>query len=238
MVVRSPQRPQGVAAVLVESTRRERVFLRLEERGVAGRVAAGALHRAVIAALWARRRHPCVILERALTGELPRAPLPSGVTIAPFDGVSDEPLAGLWTATESAHMRAHLRQRMQAGMLCLAAWEDGRIVAYDLLGPSGAEDVRTLPGTCFALDLHERRSSRGRGVCLALLAAALPYTLDLGCTRLATTVPARNRAMIAAATELLGFTVTGDAERTELLGRVRWTWPLHGSICSGPRLLV
>lgn len=219
-------------------SRSERLFLRLEERGAAGRVAAGALHGAVIGAHWARSRQPCVVLVRDLAGDLPSIPLPGGVTIAPFDGLSDEPLRGIWTKTQAPRMRAHLRRRMEAGIICLAAWEKERIVAYDLLGPSGAEDVSTSAGTCFGLNLYERRSSRGRGIGLALLAASLPYTRDLGFTRQATIVLERNRPMIAAATQMLGFAVTGRAERTELFGRVRWTWPLHGSICSGPRVLV
>ena len=127
----------------------------------------------VIVAHWARARQPCVILARDLAGELPEIPLPPGVTIAPYDGASDEPLAGIWTSTQAARMRAHLRRRMDAGILCLAAWEGGRIVAYDLLGPHGAEDVTTSPGTCFGLNLYERRESRGRGIGLALLAASL-----------------------------------------------------------------
>ena len=135
-------------------------------------------------------------------------------------------------------MRAHLRRRMDAGMLCLAAWEDGRIVAYDLLGPTGAEDVATSPGTCFGLNLYERRESRGRGIGLALLAASLPYARELGFSRQATIVLERNRPMIAAATQMLGFAVAGRAERSELLGRVRWSWQRHGSTCSGPRLVI
>jgi GNAT superfamily N-acetyltransferase len=79
---------------------------------------------------------------------------------------------------------------------------------------------------------------RGRGIGLALLAASLPYTRDLGFSRQATIVLERNRPMIAAATQLLGFTVGGCAQRSELLGRVHWSWQRHGSTCSGPRLVI
>jgi GNAT superfamily N-acetyltransferase/acyl carrier protein len=219
-------------------SRVERLFLQLEACGPGGRVAAGALHRGVIAAHWLRANQPCVVLTRELEGDLPVVPMPDGVTIAPYDGIRDEPLAGIWTATQAGRMRAHLRRRMAAGMHCLAAWEAERIVAYDLLGPSGAEDVTTSPGTCFGLNLHERRESRGRGIGLALLAASLPYTRDLGFSRQATIVLERNRPMIAAATQLLGFTVCGRADRSELLGRVRWSWQRHGSMCIGPRLVI
>ena len=219
-------------------SRVERLFLQLEGRGPGGRVAAGALHRTVIVAHWLRAKQPCVVLTRELDGDLPDVPLPAGVTIAPWDGASDEPLDEIWTRTQAPRMRAHLRRRMQGGIHCLAAWEGGRIVAYDLLGPSGAEDVTTSPGTCFGLNLYERRESRGRGIGLALLAASLPYTRDLGFQRQATIVLERNRPMIAAATQLLGFTVCGRADRSELLGRVRWSWQRHGSICIGPRLVI
>jgi GNAT superfamily N-acetyltransferase len=98
--------------------------------------------------------------------------------------------------------------------------------------------VTTSPGTCFGLSLYERRESRGRGIGLALLSASLPYTRDLGFTRQATIVLERNVPMIAAATQLLGFTIAGRAERSELVGRVHWSWQRHGSICSGPRLVI
>jgi GNAT superfamily N-acetyltransferase/acyl carrier protein len=219
-------------------SRAEALFLQLEARGAAGRSAAGALHRAVILAHWARAHQPCLVLARELVGDLPEIPLPSGVTVAPYDGASDEPLAGIWTKTQGARMRAHLGRRMDAGILCLAAWEGGRIIAYDLLGPSGSEDVTTSPGTCFGLNLYERRESRGRGVGLGLLAASLAYTRELGFSRQATIVLERNRPMIAAATQLLGFRVAGRAERSEVLGRVSWSWQRHGSTCSGPRLVI
>jgi acyl carrier protein/GNAT superfamily N-acetyltransferase len=212
-------------------SRIELLFLRLEARGLAGRAAAHALHGAVIGSHWARSRQPCVVLERELGGELPSIPLPDGVSIAPYDGKSDEPLAGIWTETQAARMRAHLRRRMDAGIICLAAWEGGSIVAYDLLGPEGAEDVATSPGTCFGLNLYERRESRGRGIGLALLAASLPYARELGFSRQATVV-------LVAATQLLGFSIAGRAERVERLGRVRWNWRMSGSAVSGPRLLV
>ena len=219
-------------------SRVERLFLQLERRGPGGRAAAGALHRSVIVAHWLRAQQPCVILARDLDGELPEISLPAGITIAPYDGVADGPLDGIWTRTQAGRMRSHLRRRMQAGVLCLAAWDGDRIVAYDLLGPDGAEDVATSPGTCFGLNLYERREARGRGIGLALLAASLPYTRDLGFSRQATIVLERNRPMIAAATQLLGFSVGGQAQRSELLGRVHWSWQRHGSTCSGPRLVI
>jgi GNAT superfamily N-acetyltransferase/acyl carrier protein len=219
-------------------SRMERIFSRLERHGVPGRVVAGSLHSGMIAAHWARSSQPCLLLARDLAADLPDIPPPAGVTIAPYDGASDEPLAGIWTTTQAARMRAHLRRRMESGIICLAAWEDGRIVAYDLIGPTGSEDVTASNGTCLGLNLYERREARGRGIGLALLAASLPYTRELGFTRQATIVLERNRPMIAAATQILGFSVTGHAERTELVGRVRWSWRRHGSVCQGPRLVV
>jgi GNAT superfamily N-acetyltransferase/acyl carrier protein len=219
-------------------SRFERLFHRLEQRGVAGRTAAHALHGAVIGAHWTHSQSRCLVLERELTGQLPAISLPSGVTIAPYDGASDVPLAGIWTATQAHRRRAHLRRRMQSGIVCLAAWEHQRIVAFDLIGPTGAEDVATRPGTCFGLDLYERRSSRGRGIGLGLLAASLRHARDLGFSRQATIVLERNRPMIAAATQMLGFTVTGHAARAGRLGRVTWTWRMHGSTCSGPKLFI
>jgi acyl carrier protein/GNAT superfamily N-acetyltransferase len=206
-------------------SRAERLFLQLEARGVAGRSAAHALHRAVIGAHWVRSRQAYLVLERELSDDLPRIPPPAGITIAAYDGASAAPLAGMWPETQAGRMGAHLRRRMQSGILCLAAWEDG-------------QDVATRPGTCFGLGLYERRASRCRGIGLALLSASLPYARDLGFARQATIVLERNLPMIAAATQVLGFAVTGRAERSQRLGRVTWKWRRHGSICTGSRLFV
>jgi GNAT superfamily N-acetyltransferase/acyl carrier protein len=219
-------------------SRMERLFTRLEGRGIASRAVAGVLHSGVIGAHWAHSRQPCVLLARDLEGDLPEVKLPPGIAIARFDGSSDAPLDDIWTVTQAARMRAHLHRRMESGVICLAAWEGERIVAYDLLGPAGSEDVTASNGTCLGLNLYERREARGRGIGLALLAASLPYTRELGFTRQATIVLERNRPMIAAATQILGFAVIGRAERSELLGRVRWSWRRHGSVCQGPRLVV
>jgi len=237
MAVTTPQRFAGADEVLAV-TRLERLVSRLERRGAPGRAVAGAVHSGAMAARWARSSQPFVLLARDLTADLPDVPLPDGVTIAPYDGASDEPLAGIWATTSAARTRAHLRTCMESGVICLAAWEGERIVAYDLLGPTGAGDVTASNGTCIGLNLHERCEARGRGIGLALLAASLPYTRELGFTRQATIVLERNRPMIAAATQILGFAVTGRAERLELAGHVRWSWQRHGSVCEGPRLVV
>ena len=206
MVVSSPQRAHSA-----ELLRSEQLYSQLEESGVAGRAAAVVLHRAVIAAHWARSRRRCVLLERELTGSLPSGPPPDGVTIAAFDGLSDEPLAGLWTGTRARACAPTCGARMQAGIICLAAWEEGRIVAYDLLGPAGAEDVGDGTGNVLRSRPLQRRSARGRGIGLALLAASLSYTRELGFARQATIVPERDLPLIVAATQLLGFTVAGRA---------------------------
>ncbi len=237
MAVTTPQRFAGADEVLAV-TRLERLVSRLERRGAPGRAVAGAVHSGAMAARWARSSQPFVLLARDLTADLPDVPPPDGVTIAPYDGASDEPLAGIWASTSAARTRAHLRTCMESGVICLAAWEGDRIVAYDLLGPTGADDVTASNGTCIGLNLHERCEARGRGIGLALLAASLPYTRELGFTRQATIVLERNRPMIAAATQILGFAVTGRAERLELVGHVRWSWQRHGSVCEGPRLVV
>jgi GNAT superfamily N-acetyltransferase/acyl carrier protein len=219
-------------------SRLERVFLRLEEHGAASRSAAHAVQRALIAAHRLHSRQTFLVLERELSGRLPQIAVPAGISIAPYDGVSEAPLGGIWTGTQTRRLEAHRQRRRHDGMHCLAAWENGRIVAFDLLAPTGAEDIATRPGTCLGAGLYERRAPRGRGIGLALLSASLPYARDLGYARQATIVLERNLPVIAAATQLLGFAVTNRAERSERLGRITWTWRLHGSICSGSRLFV
>ena len=93
----------------------------------------------------------------------------------------------------------------RAASICLAAWEGERIVAYDLLGPTARRTSPPRPAPASASICTSAAKSRGRGIGLALLAASLPYTRDLGFSRQATIVLERNRPMIAAATQLLGF---------------------------------
>jgi GNAT superfamily N-acetyltransferase len=237
MVVTSPQRSASAAEVLAVS-RAERLVSRLERHGAPGRVVAGALRSGAGAARWTRSSQPFVLLARDLTDDLPDIPPPDGVTIARYDGASDEPIAGVWASAQDLRMRGHLGRRLESGVICLAAWEDARIVAYDLIGPTGSDEVTASNGTCLGLNLCERREVRGRGIGLALLAASLPYMRELGFRRHATIVSERNRPLIATATQVLGFAVTGHAERLELVGHVRWSWQRHGSVCEGPRLVV
>ena len=127
-------------------------------------------------------------------------------------------------------MRRPPARRMEADHLP-GGLGGGRIVAYDLLGPTGAEDVRHGPGRASGSTCTSAARRAAAASALALLAASLSYTRELGFARQATIAPERDRPLIAAATQLLGFAVAGRAERLEMLGRVRWSWPLHGSIC-------
>ena len=209
-------------------------------RGAAreARVAAGALHRTVIVAHWLRANQPCVVLTRDLDGDLPMSRCPRASRSPPTTALP----TSRWQA--SGRGRKHRACAPISDGACREAsiaWRPGRASASSpttCSGRSGAEDVTTSPGTCFGLNLYERREARGRGIGLALLAASLPYTRDLGFARQATIVLERNRPMIAAATQRLGFTVSGSADRSELLGRVRWSWQRHGSMCIGPRLVI
>jgi GNAT superfamily N-acetyltransferase len=164
---------------------------------------------------------------------------PAGVTIDVLGAGGDvSAFAGVWPAAQAGRLGRRLQRRLDAGATCLVAREDALIVGYILLAPQGDEETRTGPGTCFALDLYERRDVRGRGIGLALLAASVETCRRLGFERQAGVVLGRNRPMIAASTQLLGFAVAGRAERREVLGLRRWRWKLCGSRGSGSLLRV
>jgi acyl carrier protein/GNAT superfamily N-acetyltransferase len=221
-------------------SRLEGVYAKLEARGAAGTLAARVLDGSVAAVRRVLSRHEVVVMLHDLAA--PAIPLgpPAGVTIdvlAPGEADASA-FATAWPAAQASRFRRRLQRRLDAGATCLAARENGRIVAYILLSAEGDEETRTSPGTCFALDLYEGREVRGRGIGLALLAASVETCRALGFERQAGVVLGRNRPMIAASTQLLGFAVAGRAQRRELLGLRRWRWELSGTRGSGRLLRV
>ena len=184
-------------------SRVERLFLQLEGRGPGGRVAAGALHRT-------RHRGPLAARQAALRRPHARArrrPARCPAARRRHDRSLRRRLrraAGrdLDEDASTAHAQPISDGACREASTALRPGRAGASSPTTCSGRSGAEDVTTSPGTCFGLNLYERRESRGRGIGLALLAASLPYTRDLGFPRQATIVLERNRPMIAAATQL------------------------------------
>ena len=114
-----------------------------------------------------------------------------------------------------------------------------RVVAVDLLSGSGGLDVEVdTPGACFGFLLTEARRARGRGVGLALAAHSFSVARERGFRTQHTHVWKGNAAMLAAATQLLGFTIIGNARRLRVIGITRWSWQIRGQRASGARLVL
>jgi GNAT superfamily N-acetyltransferase len=132
-----------------------------------------------------------------------------------------------------------LERALRKGAIALVACEEGRVVAIDLVSSSGAEEVDVIsPGACFGFLLTESREARGRGIGLALAAHSFVVARELGFSSQLTHVWERNTAMLAAATQLLGFRTIGSARRTHVAGITRWSWEVDGTLRRGPRLVL
>jgi acyl carrier protein len=218
-----------------------RIQRSLQALGLVGRVlwpAALALARVKVFAI---SRSSDILLERRLQDdELPDLPPPSGVVLRPYQPSDDARLAGLWPAFEEARARRRLADALRSGALALVAVEAERVVALDLLSAVGEDDVRVIEGrgVCYGYRLVEAPAARGRGIGVALLSYSLVVARDRGFRAQVTSVQNGNRAMLVAATHLLGFRQIGSAHRVRVLGRTRWSWEVDGGRGAGPQLLL
>jgi acyl carrier protein/GNAT superfamily N-acetyltransferase len=220
--------------------RLEQLEEKLRRRGAPGRAAWGAIR--VVAPvkrfLYMRSRH--LVLERSLDDPAPATPAPLTQielrTLAPGDKPD---LSELWTPVHARPMARRFEQAVDDGAVPLVACEDGRVIALDVISDSGYMDVQVRsPGACFAFLLTEARAARGRGIGLALVAYSFAVARELGFRKQLTHVWEGNTAMLAASTQLLGFSVVGSARRTQVAGLARWTWDVGGTKGSGRRLVV
>ena len=177
------------------------------------------------------------VLERDLDGAPPELEPPPGVTLRPY--APDDDLVGLWPGFAERHGRRFLRRQLADGALALVATEESRVVALDLLSATGEDEVRVVwPNRCFGYWLTEAPSARGRGIGLALVAYSLRVAREVGFRTQVTWVAEDNAAMLAAATQLLGFRSIGTASRLRVLGLTRWSWEIKRRAGRGPKLLV
>jgi GNAT superfamily N-acetyltransferase len=112
-------------------------------------------------------------------------------------------------------------------------------VAFDLISATGDDEVDvTRPDGCYGFFLTEARDVRGRGIGLALVAYSFNVARERGFRVQLTHVWEGNTAMLAAATQLLGFRPIGTSRRMRIAGLTRWSWQVEGKRRSGRRLLL
>jgi GNAT superfamily N-acetyltransferase len=217
-----------------------RLVERLRRRGAAGRAAWTAIRIAapVRRFLFVRTHH--VLLERRLDDEASTelAP-PPGIELRLLRQGERPDLADLWAPVHARHMVNVFRREVDRGAIALVACSGDRVVAVDLLSGSGGLDVEIeSPEACFGFFLEEAPAARGRGIGLALAAHSFRVAREQGFRTQVTHVWKRNTAMLAAATQLLGFGIVGSARRTRVLGVSRWSWEVGGKRGRGPRLVL
>ena len=132
-----------------------------------------------------------------------------------------------------------LERALRDGATALVACERGRILAIDVVSPGGSDEAKVVsPGACYGFLLTESREARGRGIGLALAAHSFVVARGLGFHSQLAHVWEGNTAMLAAATQLLGFRTIGSARRTHVAGITRWSWQADGARHRGPRLVL
>lgn len=244
-IVRSTRpAPSQASSVQADSAllhgRMEQLEQRLRRRGAVGRAAWTAVRvgAPVRRFLFVRTRH--LVLERRLDNGIPaELSAPSGIEFRLVAPAETPDLSGLWAPAHARRMTKVFQREVDRGAIALVASEAGRIVAVDLLSGAGGLEVEvTSPGACFGFLLAEARAARGRGIGLALATYSFRVARELGFRAQLTHVWDGNTAMLAAATQLLGFRIVGTARRTRLLGVSRWSWEIAGKGGRGPRLVL
>jgi acyl carrier protein/GNAT superfamily N-acetyltransferase len=229
--------PVGGRAPALLQGRMERAEHTLRRWGVLGRTAWAGLRVAVPVRRFLFTRDGHVLLERRLDDEAFEPP--TGLVLRPFEPGDEERLAGLWAPFNERSGRRGLDRALRAGATAIVAVEDGQVVGIDLYSGEGDREVRVgRAGACLGFYLAEAPAVRGRGVGLALIAYSFERARGDGFHTQLTYVREDNTAMLAAATQLLGFRPIGTARRTHVLGLTRWTWELGGRRGSGRKLVL
>jgi acyl carrier protein len=220
--------------------RMERFEHAFRGRGAGGRAVWAAIRVAapVKRFLFHRTRH--LLLERRLddVASMELAP-PPGIDLRPMATEEKPDLSDLWAGPNARRMRRVFEHAVDNGAIALVACEGSRVVALDLVSARGGEDVEIVsPGVCFGFLLIEARAARGRGIGLALAAYSFVLARELGFRAQLTHVWEGNTAMLAAATQLLGFRIIGSGRRVCVAGMTRWTWQVDGARGRGRRLVL
>jgi acyl carrier protein len=220
--------------------RLERIEYTLRRRGRVGRGAWAAVRIAAppVRFLFLRTRH--LLLEKRLDDVTsPMLAPPPGINLRPLAPGEEAALSGLWPAVHVRRSRRVLEQALREGAIALVAVEGTRVVALDLISASGDDEVDVDdPEACYGFFLTEAPDARGRGIGLALAAHSFRVAREQGFRSQLTHVWDGNTAMLAAATQLLGFRALGSARRTNIVGITRWSWQVDGTRRRGPRLVI
>lgn len=218
--------------------RMERLEFALARRGAVGRAAWTAVRLAapVKRFLFTRTRH--ILLERRLD-DVASVARPPGIDLRLYRPGDEGDISGLWAPVHARRSRLVVERSLSRGAIALVAVQGNRVVAFDLISATGDDEVDvTRPDGCYGFFLTEARDVRGRGIGLALVAYSFNVARERGFRVQLTHVWEGNTAMLAAATQLLGFRPIGTSRRMRIAGLTRWSWQVEGKRRSGRRLLL
>lgn len=244
IVRRTPQTPAPTVStggdLTVLQGRMEKLEHALRRRGAAGRAVWAAVRVAapVRRFLFSRTRH--LLLERRLDdGTQAELAPPPGIELRSLVPGERPDVSDLWAPVHARRGARVVEQALEDGAIAMVACEESRVVALDLVSASGDEEVEVVsPGVCYGFFLTEAPTARGRGIGLALADYSFVLSRERGFRAQFTHVWEGNTAMLAAATQLLGFRIVGTARRTHVAGITRWSWQIGGSRRRGPRLVL
>ena len=220
--------------------RMEQVEHALRARGAAGRAVLAGIRVAAPAKRFLLHRTQHLLLERRLDNiaSMVLAP-PPGIDLRRLAPEEEPDFSDFWPPANARRMRHVFERAVDDGAIALVASEGNRVVALDLISERGDEDVEMVsPGACYGFLLAEARSVRGRGIGLALAAYSFVMARDLGFRAQLTHVWDDNTAMLAAATQLLGFRIIGSGRRMRVAGMTRWSWQVDGTRRRGRRMVL
>lgn len=132
---------------------------------------------------------------------------------------------------------ALFQQRLRSGYTCLLAWHGDVIVGMDWLLEKGYDCPYTglrfewPAGSCYAGELSEHASFKGKGVGLSLLAYSLAECKQAGFQRQVAWVTEKNVKMLSASIQLFGFIKIGEIHIRRIHYRPFSTWRIgdrHG----------
>jgi acyl carrier protein/GNAT superfamily N-acetyltransferase len=253
---RGPLSVSDLADIVTEAPKQEAVVVAAEPTLVRGRMeraesalaGGGVAHRAAWAGVrllgpvkqFAFGYSRNFVLERGLDDlAAMQVEPPPGIVLRAYKPEDEGSLAGLWPGFAERHGRSFLRRSLQEGATALIAAEESRIVALGLLSVAGEEEVDVgRSDACYGYWLTEAPAARGRGIGLALVAYSLRVGRERGFQAQLTWVAEDNTAMLAAATQLLGFRSIGTASRLRVAGLTRWSWQVDGRRGRGKRLVL
>jgi ribosomal protein S18 acetylase RimI-like enzyme len=218
----------------------EQVEHALRGRGAAGRAILAGIRVAAPAKRFLLHRTQHLLLERRLDNIASMVlPRPPGIDLRRLAPDEEPDLSDFWPKANARRMKHVFEQAVDDGAIALVASEGNRVVALDLISKRGDEDVEMVsPGACYGFLLAEARAARGRGIGLALAAYSFVLARELGFRAQLTHVREGNTAMLAAATQLLGFRIIGSGRRLRLAGVTRWVWQVDGTRRRGRRLIL